>query len=98
MIASHSRGYLVTIRHIIRQLYLKAVEQQYGKMPKSFKLIYLGDTDKNGNYKERLFESIDGNKFVCKVGNKEYIQDITEQLRVVKKLFSQIKAGKFSAI
>ena len=77
-------------------LYLQAVKEQYGKMPKSFRLVYLGDVDKNGNYKERIFNSIDGNKFVCKVGNKEYIQDITEQLRVVKKLFSQIKAGKFS--
>lgn len=77
-------------------LYLKAVEQQYGKMPKSFRLVYLGDTDKNGKYKERIFTSIDGNKFMCKVGKKEYIQDITEQIRVVQKLFSQIKAGKFS--
>ena len=77
-------------------LYLKAVEQQYGKMPKSFRLVYLGDTDKDGNYKERVFESVDGNKFVCKVGKKEYIQDISEQLKIVQKLFSQIKAGKFS--
>lgn len=77
-------------------LYLKAVEQKYGKMPKSFRLIYLGDTDKNGMYKERIFNSIDGNRFVCTVGKKEYIQDITEQIRVVQKLFSQIKAGKFS--
>ena len=77
-------------------LYLKAVESKYGKMPKSFKLIYVGDTDKQGNYKERTFTSIDGNKFVCKVGNKEYIQDITEQIKVVQKLFAQIKQGKFS--
>lgn len=77
-------------------LYLKAVEQQYGKMPKSFRLVYLGDTDKNGNFKERIFHSVDGNKFVCKVGKKEYIQDISEQIRIVQKLFSQIKAGKFS--
>lgn len=77
-------------------LYLKAVEQRYGKMPKSFRLVYLGDTDKTGKYKERLFTSIDGNKFVCKVGKKEYIQDISEQIRIVQKLFSQIKAGKFS--
>lgn len=77
-------------------LYLKAVEHQYGKMPKSFRLVYLGDTDKYGNYKERIFNSIDGNKFVCKVGKKEYIQDITEQIKVVQKLFSQIKQGKFS--
>ena len=77
-------------------LYLKAVEQQYGKMPKSFRLVYLSDTDKKGNFKERTFHSIDGNKFVCKVGNKEYIQDISEQLKVVQKLFAQIKAGKFS--
>lgn len=77
-------------------LYLKAVEFKYGKMPKSFRLVYLGDTDKDGKYKERIFNSIDGNKFVCKVGKKEYIQDVTEQIRIVKKLFSQIKAGKFS--
>lgn len=77
-------------------LYLKAVEHKYGKMPKSFRLIYLGDTYKDGSHKERLFESIDGNKFVCKVGKKEYIQDINEQIKVVQKLFSQIKARHFS--
>ena len=77
-------------------LYLKAVESKYGKMPKSFKLVYLSDVDKNGLYKERTFTSIDGNKFVCKVGNKEYIQDVQEQIKVVQKLFAQIKQGKFS--
>ena len=77
-------------------LYLKAVESKYGKMPKSFKLVYVGDVDKGGKYKERVFESIDGNKFVCKVGKKEYIQDINEQIKVVQKLFAQIKQGKFS--
>lgn len=77
-------------------LYLKAVEQRYGKMPKTFKLIYLGDVDKNGDYKERIFHNIDDNKFVCKVGKKEYIQDVTEQLRTVQKIFAKIKQGKFS--
>lgn len=77
-------------------LYLKAVEYKYGKMPKSFRLIYLGDTYKDGSHKERIFESIDDNKFVCKVGKKEYIQDINEQIKVVQKLFSQIKARNFS--
>lgn len=77
-------------------LYLKAVKHRYGKMPKSFRLVYLSDVDKNGNYKERVFTSIDGNRFVCKVGKKEYIQDISEQIKVVQKLFSQIKQGKFS--
>lgn len=77
-------------------LYLQAVKEQYGKMPKSFRLIYLGDTDKNGKYKERIFESIDGNQFVCKVGKKEYIQDIDKQIKVVQQLFAQIKQGRFS--
>ena len=77
-------------------LYLKAVESKYGKMPKSFRLVYVGDVDKSGKYKERVFESIDGNKFVCKVGKKEYIQDISEQIKIVQKLFAQIKQGKFS--
>ena len=77
-------------------LYLKAVEHQYGKMPKSFRLVYLSDVDKNKNYKERVFTSIDGNKFVCKVGKNEYIQDVSEQIKVVQKLFAQIKQGKFS--
>lgn len=77
-------------------LYLKAVEQQYGVMPKSFRLVYLSDVDKSGMYKERIFNSIDGNKFVCKVGNKEYIQDIQEQIKVVQGLFAKIKQGKFS--
>ena len=77
-------------------LYLQAVKEQYGKMPKSFRLVYLGDIDKDGNYKERIFTSIDGNKFVCRVGKKEYIQDIDAQIKVVQKLFAQIKQGKFS--
>ena len=77
-------------------LYLQAVKEKYGKMPKSFKLVYVSDVDKQGNYKERTFTSIDGNKFVCKVGNKEYIQDISEQIKVAQKLFAQIKQGKFS--
>ena len=77
-------------------LYLQAVKEQYGKMPKSFRLVYLSDTDKDGNYKERVFTSIDGNKFVCRVGKKEYIQDIDAQIKVVQKLFAQIKQGKFS--
>ena len=38
-------------------LYLKAVESKYGKMPKSFRLVYVGDVDKQGNYKERVFTS-----------------------------------------
>lgn len=77
-------------------LYLQAVKERYGVMPKSFRLIYVGDVDKKGNYKERVFTSIDDNKFVCKVGKKEYIQDISEQIKVVQKLFAQIKKGKFS--
>lgn len=77
-------------------LYLQAVKEKYGVMPKSFRLIYVGDVDKKGNYKERVFTSIDDNQFVCKVGNKEYIQDISEQIKVVQKLFAQIKKGKFS--
>lgn len=77
-------------------LYLQAVKEKYGTMPKSFRLIYVGDVDKNGKYKERIFTSIDGNQFVCKVGKKEYIQDISEQIKVVQKLFAQIKQGKFS--
>lgn len=77
-------------------LYLKAVEQQYGKMPKSFRLVYLGDTYKDGTYKERIFTSIDGNRFSCTVNNKQYIQDINEQIKVVQMLFSRIKARHFS--
>lgn len=77
-------------------LYLKAVESKYGKMPKTFRLVYLGDVDKQGMYKERIFTSIDDNKFVCNVGKKQYIQDVNEQIRVVQKLFSQMKQGHFS--
>ena len=77
-------------------LYLKAVQQKYGKMPKSFRLIYLSDTYKDGTYKERIFTSLDDNRFGCTVGNKVYIQNIDEQIKVVQQLFSRIKAGKFS--
>ena len=32
----------------------QAVKEQYGKMPKSFRLVYLGDVDKNGKYHKIL--------------------------------------------
>lgn len=77
-------------------LYLKAIQHKYGRMPKTFTLIYLGDVDKKGNYKTRVFNRINDNEFVCTVGKKQYVQNIDEQIKVVKKIFSQMKNGHFS--
>ena len=77
-------------------LYLKAIEHKYGKMPKTFTLIYLSDVDKKGNFKTRVFERINNNEFKCTVRGKDYIQNIDEQIKVVKKIFSQMKNGHFS--
>ena len=57
-------------------LYLKAIEHKYGKMPKTFTLIYLSDVDKKGNFKTRVFERINNNEFKCTVRGKDYIQNI----------------------
>lgn len=77
-------------------LYLKAVGHKYGKMPESFTLIYLSDVDKKGMYKTRKFNKINDNEYVCKVRGKEYVQNIDEQIKVVQKLFAQMKQGHFS--
>lgn len=77
-------------------LYLKAVGHKYGQMPESFTLIYLSDVDKKGVYKTRKFTKVNDNEYVCTVRGKQYVQNIDEQIKVVQKLFSQMKQGHFS--
>lgn len=76
-------------------LYLYAVKEKYGVYPESFRLIYLSDTYKDGSYKEKVFHKKNDNEYVCYVGKKEYVQNITEQLKEVQKIFARIKSGKF---
>lgn len=76
-------------------LYLYAVKTKYGVMPETFRLIYLSDTYKDGTYKEKVFHKKNDNEYVCYVGKKEYVQNISEQIKEVQKIFGRIKSRKF---
>ena len=77
-------------------LYIYAVKEKYGVYPESFRLIYLSDTYKDGSYKEKIFHKKNDNEYVCMVGKKEYVQNISEQIKEVQKVFARIKSKKFN--
>lgn len=77
-------------------LYLYAVKTKYGVMPETFTLYYLSDTYKDGKYKERIYHKSNDNTYVCTVGKKQYVQDISAQLKEVKRICGHIKNKHFS--
>ena len=77
-------------------LYIYAVYKQYGVYPETFRLYYLSDTYKDGSFKERIFHKASNTTYVCNVGKKSYTQDITAQLKEVKRVFGHIKNKHFS--
>lgn len=71
-------------------LYIKAVRTHYNLPVRKFTLRYLGEN------KERTFERIDEDNYVCTVGKREYKINITDAIREVQHIFSQIKNGNFN--
>lgn len=71
-------------------LYIKAIRTHYDLPVRKFTLRYLGEN------KERVFERINEDNYVCMVGKREYKINITDAIREVQHIFSQIKNGNFN--
>lgn len=70
-------------------LYIYAVKQHYEKPVRKFKFYYLGEE------KERTFERIDDDRYMCKVRNKEYIVSLDETIKTVRSRLDKIQKGLF---
>lgn len=71
-------------------LYLLAVKDKYGISPQRFKLLFLKED------KERVYNRVDDDKYVCKVNKNEYVISLQETIREVKTIFGRITRGEFS--
>lgn len=71
-------------------LYIKAVQDNYGKPVKSFTLLYLSEG------KERVYKHVEGDKYECTVKKRVYKVSIDQTIKEVQSIFGKIKGGKFS--
>lgn len=71
-------------------LYIYSVQQKYNLPVESFTFYYLKDN------KERIYHRINDDNYVCRVGKREYKINITDAIREVQHIFSQIKKGNFN--
>jgi hypothetical protein len=70
-------------------LYIKCVEDNYGIKIKRFIYLFTGEC------KERIFERISDDRFVCMVGKKEYGFSISEKIEEISKIFRNIEQAEF---
>lgn len=71
-------------------LYILGVREKYKVLPQRFKLLFLNED------KERVYEKIDEDKYVCKVNKNEYEISLQESIREVKTIFGRITRGNFN--
>jgi RecB family exonuclease len=71
-------------------LYIKAVRDHFNRPVRRFRLIYLQEG------KERVYERVDDDNYVCIVRKREYKINITESVKEVQKIFQHIKNGEFN--
>lgn len=71
-------------------LYIKAVQTFYKKPIKNFTFHYLVEN------KKRVFERVDDENYMCCVNKREYFINLTDSIREVQHIFSQIKNGNFN--
>ena len=71
-------------------LYIHSIREKYNLPVKTFTFYYLKDN------KIRQFEQISDDKYVCKVGKREYFISITEAIREVQQIFSKVKSAQFN--
>ncbi len=71
-------------------IYIYGVQKHFNRQVDSFTFYYLKDN------KTRVFERIDHDNFVCRVGKREYKINLTDTIREVKGIFTQIKKGNFN--
>ena len=71
-------------------LYIKVIQTHYNLPVRKFTFRYLSEN------KERTFERIDEDNYVCTVGKRQYKINLTDAIREVQHIFSQIKNGNFN--
>ena len=71
-------------------LYIYAIREHFKKPVQSFKLYYLHEN------KTREYIRVDDDNYVCTVGKREYKTNITDAIRTVQHVFSQINKGNFN--
>lgn len=71
-------------------IYIYGVNKHFGKPVRKFTFYYLQEN------KHRVFERVDDDNYVCRVGKKEYKINLTDAIREVKTVFSHIKKGNFN--
>lgn len=71
-------------------LYIYSAREKYNKPIKRFIFYYL---DSN---KQRVFERLNHDTYVCCVNKREYQINITNAVKDVQRVFSRIKAGEFN--
>lgn len=69
--------------------YIMAVREKYGVLPISFRLLFL-DEDK-----ERVYERIDDDKYVCRVNKNDYVISLQQTTSEIKSIFNKIKKRQF---
>lgn len=71
-------------------LYIYGVQRHFNRQVDKFTFYYLKDN------KTRTFHRVNDDEYVCTVGKRQYIIKLTDAIREVKSMFSQIKKGNFN--
>ena len=71
-------------------LYIYGVRQTYNMPVRKFTFYYLEEN------KQRVFEKITNEEYICTVNKRQYHINITDAIREVQSLFSRIKKGDFN--
>ena len=71
-------------------IYIYGVNKHFGRPVRKFTFYYVNEN------KERVFERTHDDEYVCRVGKREYKICLTDAIREVKSIFSQIKKGNFN--
>lgn len=71
-------------------LYIYSVREKYGLPVRKFTFYYVKDN------KFRTFNRIDDDNYMCMVGKRQYNINLTDAIRKVQHVFSQINKGNFN--
>lgn len=71
-------------------LYIYGVQKHFGRPVKRFTFYYLKDN------KTRVFEHVEGVRYKCSVGKRDYYINLDECVKEIQRIFTQIKKGNFN--
>lgn len=71
-------------------LYIYAVQKHFQRPVRKFTFYYVNEN------KERVFERVNDDEYVCRVGKREYKIYLQQAIKDVKRLFTQIVKGNFN--